>query len=169
MRALFSVLVAAIAATGLLAEPAVAQSPNFVGSHRDWLVYTIEQSGGTTCYIASVPKREDGNYSRRGNPHVLVTRLPGIETPQVSVRPGYAYKDGSNAEVTIGDREWQLFTRDEYAWANNSDEDRGLIAAMRAGSDMTVRGTSTLDTYSLDTYSLLGFTAAYQNMMEACS
>jgi hypothetical protein len=34
---------------------------------------------------------------------------------------------------------------------------------------MTVRGTSTLSTYSLDTYSLLGFTAAYDAMVEACT
>jgi hypothetical protein len=31
-----------------------------------------------------------------------------------------------------------------------------------------VRGTSTKGTYSLDTYSLLGFTAAYQAMTDAC-
>jgi hypothetical protein len=31
-----------------------------------------------------------------------------------------------------------------------------------------VRGTSTRRTYSLDTYSLLGFTAAYEAMVNAC-
>ena len=40
---------------------------------------------------------------------------------------------------------------------------------MRRGVDMTVRGTSTKNTYSLDTYSLLGFTAAYEAMQEACN
>ena len=34
---------------------------------------------------------------------------------------------------------------------------------------MTVRGTSTRDTYSLDTYSLSGFTAAYEAMRDACA
>ena len=42
------------------------------------------------------------------------------------------------------------------------------IAAMKDGSDMTVRGTSTLDTFSLDTYSLLGFTAALEALRDAC-
>ena len=40
---------------------------------------------------------------------------------------------------------------------------------MRRGTDMTVRGTSSKNTYSLDTYSLLGFTAAYDAMVEACA
>ena len=39
---------------------------------------------------------------------------------------------------------------------------------MKAGSDLTVRGTSTRDTFSLDTFSLLGFTAAHQAMVQAC-
>jgi hypothetical protein len=33
---------------------------------------------------------------------------------------------------------------------------------------MTVRGTSAKGTFSVDTYSLLGFTAAYQAMTDAC-
>ena len=40
---------------------------------------------------------------------------------------------------------------------------------MKRGTDMTVRGTSTRNTFSLDTYSLLGFTAAYDAMIEACA
>ena len=43
-----------------------------------------------------------------------------------------------------------------------------MIAAMKRGSQLKVRGTSTRDTYSLDTYSLLGFTAAYNAMLNAC-
>jgi hypothetical protein len=40
---------------------------------------------------------------------------------------------------------------------------------MKRGTDMTVRGTSVKNTYSLDTYSLLGFTAAYKAMIDACT
>jgi hypothetical protein len=61
-----------------------------------------------------------------------------------------------------------LFTRGEHAWTKSEDADQALIGAMKQGSDMTVRGTSTRETYSLDTYSLLGFTAAYDAMVDAC-
>jgi Invasion associated locus B (IalB) protein len=88
---------------------------------------------------------------------------------EVSVQPGYSYLEGSEVEVTIGGRTFSLFTRGEHAWTKSEEADQALISAMKAGNDMTVRGTSTRRTYSLDTYSLLGFTAAYQAMVEACS
>ena len=47
-------------------------------------------------------------------------------------------------------------------------DDRALVEAMKRGSSMTVRGTSTRGTYSLDTYSLKGFTAAIEAMRDAC-
>jgi hypothetical protein len=62
-----------------------------------------------------------------------------------------------------------LFTRGEHAWTKSREADEALINAMKRGSNMTVRGTSAKRTYSLDTYSLLGFTAAYQAMVDACS
>jgi hypothetical protein len=71
--------------------------------------------------------------------------------------------------VKIGNREFMLFTRGEHAWTKSQEADQALINAMKRGSNMTVRGTSLKGTYSLDTYSLLGFTAAYEAMVNACS
>jgi hypothetical protein len=113
---------------------------------------------------------QEGNYAKRGNPAVLVARLPG-DPPgeQVSVQPGYAYRKGSMVEVKVEGRNFQLFTQGEHAWARTDADDKALIEAMRRGSDMTVRGTSVRDTFSLDTYSLNGFSAAYDAMRDACS
>jgi hypothetical protein len=155
----------------LLALPAVAQSPQFLGSHRDWYVYRYQDGDQTICYMASEPKKQEGNYTRRGNPAILVTRRPAPRVvDEVSVQPGYTYMDGSEVEVEVDrNRKFLLFTRGEHAWTKSEDADRSLINAMQRGTDMTVRGTSTRNTFSLDTYSLLGFTAAYDAMVEACS
>jgi hypothetical protein len=148
---------------------ALAQAPQFLGNFRDWYLYAYDEAAGKTCYIASKPTAEAGNWRNRGPAAVLVSRLPIPDTnEQVSVQPGYPFKVGSTVELKIGDDEWQLFTQGEHAWANTSDEDGAIIRAMQRGSDMTVRGTSQLDTYSLDTYSLLGFTAAFEAMRDAC-
>jgi len=153
---------------GLGAE-AIAQAPQFLGNFRDWHLYAYDDASGRICYIASKPTEEAGNWNRRGPAAVLVSRLPVPDaSEQVSVQPGYTFKSGSTVAVKIGNREWQLFTQGEHAWANTDDEDRAIIQAMQAGVDMTVRGTSQLDTYSLDTYSLLGFTAAFEAMRDAC-
>ena len=161
-------LLAIILAQAVL--PAAAQTPKFLASHRDWTVYLVEGERGKVCYIASEPTKQEGTYKARGNPAVLVARLPG-EPPseQVSVQPGYAYRKGSSVELAIANRRFELFTQGEHAWARTDDDDRALVAAMRDGSDMTVRGTSTRDTFSLDTYSLNGFTAAFEAMRDACT
>lgn len=150
--------------------PASAQTPQFLGTFRDWNVYRFSDNGRAICYIASEPKKQEGNYTRRGSPAVLVTRRPdstGVD--EVSVQPGYGYLEGSEVELEVDRRsKFLLFTRGEHAWTKSEDEDQRLINAMRRGTDMTVRGTSVKNTYSLDTYSLLGFTAAYNAMNNAC-
>jgi hypothetical protein len=156
--------------TSVLSVAAAAQTPEFLGSHRDWNVYAFTEDSQKICYMASEPKKQEGDYTRRGNPAVLVTRRPGSPAvDEVSVQPGYSYLEGSEVEVGIGGREFMLFTRGEHAWTKSEEADQALINAMKRGSDMTVRGTSVKNTYSLDTYSLLGFTAAYEAMVEACS
>ncbi len=147
-----------------------APVPQFVGSHRDWNVYKFQDGEQTICYMASEPKKQEGDYTRRGNPAVLVTRRPGPRVlDEVSVQPGYTYQDGSEVEIQIDGEKFLLFTRGEHAWAKREDADKALINAMKRGSNMTVRGTSSKSTYSLDTYSLLGFTAAYEAMGDACA
>jgi hypothetical protein len=154
----------------VLSLAAAAQTPEFLGSHRDWNVYAFTEDSQKICYIASEPKKQEGDYTRRGNPAVLVTRRPGSPAvDEVSVQPGYSYLEGSEVEVDIGGREFMLFTRGEHAWAPREEDDQSLINAMKRGANMTVRGTSSRNTFSLDTYSLLGFTAAYNAMVDACA
>jgi invasion protein IalB len=147
-----------------------APVPEFVGSHRDWNVYKFQDGDQTICYMASEPKKQEGNYTRRGSPAVLVTRRPGQHVVyEVSVDPGYTFLDGSNVEIQIDKRKFLLFTRGEHAWTPKEQDDRNLIDAMKRGTNMTVRGNSSKNTYSLDTYSLLGFSAAFDAMTEACA
>jgi hypothetical protein len=163
-RALLACLLA------LSSAPALAQTPQFLGTYRDWNVYAFTEDGEKICYMASEPKKQEGNYTRRDNPAVLVTRRPGPRVvDEVSVQPGYSYLDGSEVEVAIASNKFMLFTRGEHAWTKSEEADEALITAMKKGADMTVRGTSVRNTFSLDTYSLLGFTAAYDAMIDACA
>ena len=161
-------------AVGLLAalasvSPAAAQTPKFVSTHRDWTLYQVDGDKGRVCYVASEPTKQEGDYKKRGNPAVLVARLPGDPpSEQVSVQLGYGYKKGSEAEVAIGKQKFTLFTQGEHAWARTDADDKSLIGAMRKGDTMVIKGTSTKDTTSTDTYSLAGFAPAYEAMREAC-
>ena len=157
--------------TGLAPGPAPAAEQTFIAAYRDWGLFEYEDGDRRLCFITTEPKRQDGNYERRGPPAVLVTRLPSEpELDEVSVQAGYAFEEGSEVLVVVdGDQRFSLFTRGEYAWTRSPADDDALIAAMKAGLEMTVRGTSTLGTFSLDTYSLLGFTAAHAAMDRTCN
>jgi hypothetical protein len=167
MRAIyFSTFAVTMAVALSVATPAAAEP---VDSFRDWTLYVHEDDDGKLCYIASTPTAQEGDYTRRGQPAAFVSRLPtSPPKEEVSVQPGYNYKQGSEVELIVDNADkFGLFTQGEHAWAHEGD-DPALIEAMRRGLQMTVRGTSTKDTYSLDSYSLLGFTAAYTAMQDAC-
>lgn len=165
LRVLAAMLVLTVSA------PASAAEQTFIAAYRDWSLSTFRDGERELCFIASEPTKQDGNYERRGPPAVVVTRVP--EEPdldEVSVQPGYTFQAGSEVEVVVdGADQFLMMTQGEYAWTRSPADDDALIAAMRAGLQMTVRGTSTRGTWSLDTYSLLGFTAAMNAMNQRCT
>jgi hypothetical protein len=165
-----ALLLAGVGLAGLAPAPTPAAEQTFIAAYRDWGLFEYEGDDGRLCFITSEPTEKDGNYERRGPPAVLVTRLPAEpELDEVSVQAGYSFEDGSDVEVVVdGEARFSLFTKGEYAWTRSPEDDDALIDEMKAGLEMTVRGTSTLGTYSLDTYSLLGFTAAYEAMDRTC-
>lgn len=160
---LFSSL--AVAAAVFFSGAAHAQQLDSV--HKDWNVFTITQQGKKVCYIASAPKDKKGNYNKRGEPYVLVTHLNG-KADEASTSSGYPYKSGSEVAFTVDGKGYKLFTKGELAWAYDSGQDKQIVSAMKAGSKLNVKGTSTKGTYSQDSYSLSGFTAAYNRMKALC-
>lgn len=153
-----------------LAGGASAQTPYSLGSYTDWNVWELDEGGQKICYIVSEPKKQDGTYTRRGKPAVLVTRRPTpAVTDEVSVQPGYTYLEGSSVDVLVGQNQFTLFTRGAHAWTKDETEDQALIDVMKRGETMVVQGESSKNTTSTDEYSLLGFTKAYNAMVTACS
>lgn len=151
------------------AAPAAAADPEILGSYTDWTAYTFTENGNKVCYMASQPKKAEGNYDKRGEVFVLVTHRPGDNTKDVvSVVAGYGYKSDSDVAMTIDGKRYTLFTHGERAWARDAGTDRQLVQNMRAGRSMVIKGTSERGTATTDTYSLSGFTAAHEAISKAC-
>jgi hypothetical protein len=166
-----SLLGRAIAAVALLgwACPAQAQEGGFIGTFDDWNAFAEKEGGKPLCYAASLPKKAEGNYAKRGDTYIMVTHRPAEKSFNVfSVRAGYTYQEGSEVEVTIGGQTFNLFTDAGYAWAEDEETDSAIIVAMRAGKNMVVKGSSSRGTLTTDTYSLIGFTAAFSAINSAC-
>lgn len=148
-------------------SPPQAWAQTALGTFGEWSAFSRED-GGRVCYIGSIPQKSLGEYSRRGDVYIMVTHRPAEKSVGVvNIEAGYAYKEGSEVEVAIGGKTFRLYTAGGQAWAYRN-EDAALIAAMRGGNAMTVKGTSNRGTVTTDTYSLAGFTAGYQAIGKAC-
>lgn len=164
----FMLALLAAGAAGLAAAPSQAQDAELIGRFGDWDAYTRGNGANRFCYMVSKPK-EASLRSRRGEIFFLVWHRPEQkEFDVVQVDIGYPFKPDTEAEIQIGGNSWALFTRDESAWTYKAADDRAVVAALRAGSRMTVKGTSSRGNPTTDSYSLKGTSAAHSAINKAC-
>ena len=162
-----SILIPITVSLAFIAVTAVAQT--VIKTTGDWSVLKYGSGKSRSCYIASAPQEETGNYKRRGDTFVMVTHRPGEGTRDVfELRAGYSYKKDSAVTVVIDGRKFDLFTQGSTAWAKDDKTDSALARAMIRGRKMTVTGVSMRGTKTVDVYSLSGFTAAYKTIGRDC-
>lgn len=153
------------AKSGLAAAPAV--NGGQLGTFGDWEAYRDAREG--FCYAGSKPVKQEGRYTQRGDAFVLVTHRPKEKSfDVVSFDAGYVYKDGAEVTVLVGPQSFTLFGQGEQAWARESNGDAQLVKAMRTGSTLVVKSTSSRGTATTDTYSLKGVSAALDAINKAC-
>ena len=158
-----------VIAIAFWAGPGQAQEVKALGAFGDWRAFALDGKDGKTCYMISQPKKDEGNYSKRGKIYAMVTHRQSDKVrDEVSFWAGYRYKDSSQVDVAIDGRSFVLYPHEEIAWTPDSASDRSLVAAMKAGRGMVVTGTSSRGTVTKDTYSLIGFSKAHQSIDGAC-
>lgn len=149
---------------------ASAQTPESLGQFNQWAAYAYSADGGRVCYVISQPQRTEPSGVNRGSIYLFVSHRPGEGVRnEVSVITGYPYREGSQTTVEIGSDTFVMFTKDDGAWVENASEESRLVTAMKGGSNMVVRGTSSRGTQTTDTYSLMGITAAINAIDGECS
>lgn len=146
-----------------------ASEPRLIGTYGDWAAYSFMENGNKVCYMASQPKTAVGNYTSRGDIFALITHRPSEKTTDVfSYVTGYPYKAGSEVTIKANGRTFKLFTQDDTAWNADAAADRTLVAAIRSGSEMVVKGTSKRGTLTTDTFGLSGSSKAYSTISQEC-
>lgn len=151
------------------ALPATAQSARVLGDFRDWSSYAADDGGGTICFAMTKPKSTEPTPDGYGEAYLYVTNRPGEDVAnEFNVVAGYTFQTGSMATVSIGGQNFALFTQGDAAWLDDAAQAANLAAAIRAGSSMTVTGTSATGTQVTQSYSLSGATAAQQAIGAEC-
>ncbi|MFD2172845.1 invasion associated locus B family protein [Rhodobacter lacus] len=165
--------VAAILAAALALSPAAQaqESSNRVAAETDWSVFV--ENSPKECWGVVPPKKtvntKDGKpvQVRRSEILLFVTHRPD-KAPEVMFMGGYPFEKGSTVELKVSTGQaFNLFTDGEGAWAAPG-EDAKIIAAMKAGADVTLSAHSARGTYTTDTFSLMGFTAAMDEAAKRC-
>lgn len=154
-------LVAVFAAFFALTAAASAQSPTRIKQFDAWGAYSYDSGGSKVCYILSIPTSSAPANVDHGEIFFLISQRPG---QNVSYEPqammGYPLQEASKIDVSIDGRSFSLFTRGNSAWVENAAEEPQLVAAMKAGSSMTIKAVSRRGTNTSYSYSLKGVTAA---------
>lgn len=164
---LFSLKTAFLAAVlWTSAQVPTASAADFLGKFGDWQALSRVDNGAKVCYAATLPKKSEGKYTRRGDVFLVVSHRPSDNmTGIISFEAGYAYAKNAKITARIGSADYPMFPDGELAFAY---EDKPLVAAMIRGADMVVTGTSSRGTLTKDTFSLTGFTAALNAASKAC-
>ena len=160
--------IATLAAALSLASAATAAQRS-LGEFRAWSAVRYGSANAPVCMMWSAPTREQGKYTRRGDVYAFVTRRASAKGgDRVGFEAGYPFADASTVTVQVDGSRFRLETTGSTAFAASPTIGKQLVAAMRAGRKMVVKGTSRRGTATRDTYSLLGFSAAHRAIDRAC-
>ncbi len=159
---------------GLPASTAWAQeSTNRVAAETAWSVFV--EDNPKECWVVSTPKETVNTKNgrpvavNRGKILLMVSYRPDQNVKgEVYFTGGYPFKEGSTVKLTIGNQNFDLFTRGEDSWPATPADDAKIVTAMKRGAQAVVVGMSRRGTRTEDTFSLLGFTAAIEEAEKRC-
>lgn len=155
------------------APPLSAQTPEpgsfKTGTFGNWMVHRNADDGPKICFAASQPTIKEPAGANRSKIVLYVSAWPkeGVKS-EVSVKLGYPVRPESPVDVTVGEAAFQLFADEDRAYVADSTEELKLVEAMKKGTTMIVKATSTRGTLTTDTYSLNGLGRALDAVAAEC-
>ena len=158
MRWLSLLLVTAIAATS-------AQARDSLGVYEGWAAFRDPDI--PRCYaIARPERRRSGEWEAFASIGTWPTRN---RRGQVHFRLRRAMRDDSTPVLTIGRRRFELVGSGPDAWAESSQDDAAIVAAMRNGLSMRIEARSRGAGRIVDTYDLSGAASAIDAAALGCT
>lgn len=151
------------------AAPTLAAAPKPIAQHKDWSIFAFTEKSKMTCFAVIQPSESLPKGVRRGGIFFSVTHSQADKSVNaVSIAMGYPLKAGSEPTATIAGKTYTLFAQGETAWPTGNAVEKSLIAAMKRGSKMVIKGISGRGTKTTDTYSLSGVTNAINGAKKHC-
>lgn len=163
-------LALALAATLALTGAASAQQVRLLGEHRAWTSYAASEASGSVCFAMTKPESVTPSPDGYTQAYIYITNRPGESVAdEFNLVAGFSFQPDSVATVSVDGRAFNLFTQNDAAWLDDASQSDALASAIRAGSSMTVEGTTAGGIKVTQAYSLSGATAAQQSIDSGCS
>jgi hypothetical protein len=160
----------------VLAVPASAQEIKQLGTFKSWTAWTGVDANGPMCYISSTPEswapqEVKGAPVKRSPIHFLIINRKGLGTKnEVQTLVGYPFHPSNpNVTANIDGKTYQMVTEGEAAWLATEADEPSFVEALKAGSKLTIKGTSQKGNNMTDNYNLSGVTAALAEISKACT
>ena len=157
-----------------LAAPASAETANLLGVFGNWSAYSAGSGSTMTCYAMSKPRAKQPKTAKRGDIFLIVSDWPGRKVKaEMQILPGYEYKANAPVTLAVGPDKFSFFSRNEAksgaAWLQSLTDSEKLVDTMSKGVSVVATGTSLRGTKTVDTYSLQGFNDALAKIHAVCN
>ncbi|NCP18819.1 MAG: hypothetical protein GW855_06640 [Erythrobacter sp.] len=157
-------LALALAAMATLASPALARSS--LGVFDDWGAFRDPRQ--PRCYAIAKGERSEG--AREFTPYATIATWPRRQVRnQVHLRLSRRLAADGKVVLRLGGDTYDLTAGEADAWAQDRRMDAAIVAAMRAGSRMSVSATDRGGNRFTDRYSLAGVATAIDAATIACA
>lgn len=153
-----------------LSAPAFAQSVRILGDHNQWSAYATTENVGRICFALTKPTTVEPHPDGYSEAYFYITNRPseGVRT-EINLVAGYNFAPDTQAVLSVGGQSFALFTRGDAAWLADPSQSGAAAQAIRAGSTMTIEGTSERGIKVRQVFSLSGATAASRAIESGCA
>lgn len=152
------------------------QQPKSVGVFDAWSAWEFGDGAAKVCYLTAVPTASQTKPpgARRGDIRLTVSHRPATKArDEISFQAGYPIKNDKPVVAVVDTtRTFELSRRapnqGEMIWTKDTETDKAMIAALRAGKELVINGTSQRGTATTDSFKLEGFVKALEAANRAC-
>ena len=141
-----------------------------IGKFKDWESFVLSQNGSKVCYAQSIPVVRAPKKLKRDPSRLFVSFRPAEKIKnEISVTNGYEFKLKSPVTAKSGKKSYDLFSKGNFAWLVDNEDESKLITTMKKASRLMIIGNSDKGEQTTDHYSMMGFTKAYNTTKKSCS
>ena len=146
-----------------------ANTPRSTGKYKNWQSFTAETDVGKICFAQTLPTKRAPAAVKRGESKLFVTFRPSENIKdEISITSGHAYK-ASTVTAKSGKRSYSFFSKENFAWILDDQEEKKFIKLMKKATDVIVKARTVKGAETTDHYSMMGFTKAYNTAKKNCS